>query len=697
LTKALAKAKKAYAGPLGVNVVFVSDGSITEAYDLRTETPLRIDGDTITDILPERILLRFVQEGSDIYTPEKSTLTKRELIKVFADANDLLRKEGLREGVERFTEFSNLLFLKMISEIEADREQNGEQRIIDKKFCWDQFNKRDAQGMFDYINDTILPRLAGKYNHSGDVFQTSLLIKNPLTLKRIVDKLSELQLLDADSDIKGDAFEYFLKNSVTVGNDLGEFFTPRHIVKLIVDLVDPRFGETVYDPCCGTGGFLIEAFRHVKAKVKQTPTAIATLKEKTFYGRELTGTAKIAKMNMILTGDGHNNIKQMDSLENPVKGKYDVVLTNFPFSQQTDFGSYYGFTTDDANPIFLKHIIDALSKKGRAGVVVPDGLLYDEQGEYVKIRKILLTQCNLIAVIKLHNFVFRPFTGQPTSILIFEKGSATKSVWFFDVSEDGYKKSSSKRGRLSRKENDLPLLRQIWSEKSQTAQSWRASVRDIARHRYSLSADTYDPKVTRNRKFDEVALRTVADAELGKTPAKTDYNSERIGHKILKYRDIEDSGKINWNDDDEGWVRSTNGLREVQDGDVLLVASGHSSESIGTKAAFVKIPDGIPRPVYFVGELLRIRILRPDSKMLPSYLINYLLTPMGYKAIQRCVKGMHLTKGRAKEIKVVKAPFDAQTELMGRISTYQKTIDKCLSDIDSAERARVGVIAEFLQ
>ena len=117
--------------------------------------------------------------------------------------------------------------------------------------------------MLDYINDTILARLVNRYNHSGDVFQRKLLINSPATLKRIVDRLSALTLLSADSDIKGDAFEYFLKNSVTVGNDLGEYFTPRHIVKLMVELVDPRYGETIYDPCCGTGGFLIYAgFAH---------------------------------------------------------------------------------------------------------------------------------------------------------------------------------------------------------------------------------------------------------------------------------------------------------------------------------------------------------------------------------------------------------------------------------------------------
>ena len=211
---ALDQSIKKYAIPLGVPIVFATDGSITETHDIRSGTTLRLDGDLITDLLSENMLLRFVAEGFSITTPVEVSLSKQQLIRVFKEANDLLRNEGLREGVERFTEFSNLLFLKLISEIEDDRERRGEARILERRYCWDQFCNRNAEDMLDYVNDTILPRLVDRYNHSGDVFQRKLLIANPATLKRIVDKLSNLTLLNVDSDIKGDAFEYFLKNKV---------------------------------------------------------------------------------------------------------------------------------------------------------------------------------------------------------------------------------------------------------------------------------------------------------------------------------------------------------------------------------------------------------------------------------------------------------------------------------------------------
>ena len=347
------EAVEKYADPLNIDIIFVSDGTIVESFDRRSSSPLLLDDEPVTELLPPKLLLRFANEGPSLLTPTKVQQTKKELITVFAEANDLLRKEGLRQGVERFSEFSNLLFLKLISEIEDKREADGEARHLEAKFCWGAFETKPAGEMLDYINNSILPRLVNSYNHSGEVFHSRLQIANASTLEAIVKRLSKLSLLDTESDVKGDAFEYFLKHSVTVGNDLGEHFTPRHVVRLIVELINPAFGETVYDPCCGTGGFLIEAFRHIAHNIKMTLETRRVLENKTIYGRELTGTARIAKMNMILAGDGHTNITQEDTLKSPVKGTYNVVLTNFPFSQDTDVSKYYGLDTEDANPVFL--------------------------------------------------------------------------------------------------------------------------------------------------------------------------------------------------------------------------------------------------------------------------------------------------------------------------------------------------------
>ncbi len=351
LQKAIKQAED-YARCLNIKIIFAVDGAIIEAREVTSGNNLKLDGQVITDLVSEKLLLRFVEQGSDVFSPQEVAHTKNDLIEIFSYANDLLRQEGMREGVERFTEFSNLLFLKLIDEIENERGMEGGPRRLEERYCWSSFYKKNEKDLLDYLNDTVLPKLVGKYNHSGDVFERNLGIKNPAILKKIVDKLSELTLSNTDSDIKGDAFEYFLKNSISVGNDLGEYFTPRHIVKLMVGLVDPKYGDKVYDPCCGTGGFLIEAFRHIKNKIKLTNQSREYLEDKTIYGRELTGTAKIAKMNMILAGDGHTNINQMDALSKPVKEEYDIILTNYPFSQPTEYGPLYGLNTIEGNPVF---------------------------------------------------------------------------------------------------------------------------------------------------------------------------------------------------------------------------------------------------------------------------------------------------------------------------------------------------------
>ena len=431
LKKALEQAIDLYAKPLDIKIIFVTDGTIIETFDIRSNSTLKIDEDVITDFLTEKQLLKFVEEGAFVFSPDKVAYTKRELIKIFEEADGLLRKEGLREGVERFTEFSNLLFLKLISEIEEDRDNIGEGRILEKKYCWESFYQLDAERMLEYINNIILPRLVDKYNHSGDVFQKELLIKNPENLKKIVDKLSKLKLLDTDSDIKGDAFEYFLKKAVSVGTDLGEYFTPRHIVKLIVELTDPKFQDKIYDPCCGTGGFLIEAFKHIKRKCKQTKENIEFLKEKTIYGRELTGTSKIAKMNMILAGDGHTNIINQDFLEfkKMHNNIYDVSIGNMPFGKKIN------------EPAFVEGFLDVIKKDGYSIFIVPSGIIgTTSKRDYIKIREKLLTEGQIIKLISLPQGVFAPYTFSKTYIIFWKKGKPKENynIEFIEIDNDGF-------------------------------------------------------------------------------------------------------------------------------------------------------------------------------------------------------------------------------------------------------------------
>lgn len=242
----------------------------------------------------------------------------------------MLRGEGLRAGIERFGEFANILFLKLISESEQIKRESGIPTKFDVACSWDSIKQIPISTRIEYINKTVYDKLNALYD--TDIF-TPLQIRDASILKEIMDKLDPLMLTDVDSDVKGDAFEYFLKASTSTKNDLGEYFTPRHIVKTMVRLVNPQIGEKIYDPFCGTGGFLIESFRYIHNNMARTEANMKTLRESTVYGNEITNTARITKMNMILAGDGHSNIKMLNT---DMSHTYDQSI-NLP---RTDFQNF---------------------------------------------------------------------------------------------------------------------------------------------------------------------------------------------------------------------------------------------------------------------------------------------------------------------------------------------------------------------
>jgi len=509
LEKALQQAIDKYAKPLDVLIIFVYDSTFIKTWDLRNDKELTIDENVLTQLISEEKLLRFIETGSNIeeITPEVKH-TREELIRVFKWANDLLRKEGLR-NLDRFVEFSNLLFIKIISEIEDDREKKGLSRRLPKDICWESFSKeKDQKKMLNYINDTVLEKgFAKEYNHTDDIFQMKLKIQNPKTVKQIVEKLSTLTLINTESEIKGDAFEYFLK-SLAPGNDLGEYFTPRHIVKFMVSLINPKYGNTILDPFCGTGGFLIEAFRYIKTTIDENDeTIMKNLKETSVFGIELTDTYKIAKMNMIITGDGHNNIVQDDTAKNTYWDKilssykekgildklytikengFDVIFSNIPYGQTTNYGNTYPIPSIQGDSIFIQFIIKSLADGGKCAVIVPEGLLF--KSEHKSLRKHLIDTCDLQAVISLPSGVFYPYAGVKTNILVFKKGERTNKTWFYKVEHDGFE-LSAKRKRIS--DNDLPDALEKFSERVTSENSLTVLRKDIEHKEYRLNYTSY--------------------------------------------------------------------------------------------------------------------------------------------------------------------------------------------------------------
>ena len=455
-----------YAKALDAPIVFATDGLFCKSYHTKFDRTPILNGEELDEFLRETLAIKYLATWEVNTVSEKVRVDRKALINIFDEANNMLRGDGLRAGIERFGEFANILFLKLISENERIKNESGKKTAFDDSCHWDIIKQIPKSGRLDYINQVY-----GKLNslYKTEIF-TPLTIRSEDILKEIMDKLDPLTLTDVDSDVKGDAFEYFLKESTATKNDLGEYFTPRHIVKTMVKLVNPQIGEKIYDPFCGTGGFLIDSFRHIENTMARTDINYKTLREETIYGNEITNTARITKMNMILAGDGHSNINMKDSLANPVDGTkeydeiqsdgtikkrhgYDIVLTNMPYSQKTKYGNLYDMPSNNGDSICVQHCMKAInstSENGRMALVVPEGFLFRK--DLSKTRELLLKNCDLQSVISLPQGVFLPYTGVKTNIMYATKinqnlkaSQKRKDFWYFDVKSDGYTLDNHRR------------------------------------------------------------------------------------------------------------------------------------------------------------------------------------------------------------------------------------------------------------
>lgn len=457
LNEALKQAKE-YAEALNCPIAYASDGSTIKTLHLSNLKPLILNGEELDEFISESLALQFLKTNEYNTIDQQVIKSRKELINIFASANKELRKEGLQAGIERFSNFCNILFLKIFSEDEETRQAQGSEQRIAKEYHWNYFKNKDGNELLAYVNDTVLKHFQKEYG--TDIF-VPLQLKNPLTLKKIIDSLDPLSLVDTNSDIKGDAFEYFLKAYLANQNkDLGEYFTPRHIVKTLVKLVNPKFGETVYDPFCGTGGMLIEAFRHIYNKMPRNERTLQQLQQETIYGAEITKNARITKMNMILTGDGHNNIIRVDSLKNPSEKKYDVVITNMPFSlgSYDEYAGLYQLGSSNGNSLCIEHCfhaIDSNSENPRIGIIVPEGILFDKK--FKKLREYIYKNSYVKDIVSLPSGAFKPYTEVKTSILYLTKvnqnNKTQQSIWHYTVKNDGYTLNTKRQKKAG--ENDL--------------------------------------------------------------------------------------------------------------------------------------------------------------------------------------------------------------------------------------------------
>ncbi len=456
----LAKTKEQalnYAKILGTKIIILFDGIQTKNYWVENQEELLEDGLEIDTIKGLNFYKKFIQKNTNNYINDNISInSKEDLIAVFAFTNQKLRKAGITKGMERFFEFSNLLFLKLISESNDIIAENIPQYVK-----WETYKNKSGEELLRYINDIVVPTLENIFNNKGEkTLFTKLIIKDTISLKHIIEKLDKLNLNGIKTDIKGDAFEYFIQQYNSSNNDLGEYFTPRHIVNFLVKLANPKYGEKIYDPFCGTGGILISSFNHIKDVLLKnnflTETVLKDIKENTVFGSEISSNARIAKMNMILTGDGHSNINQQDTLLNPIKEKFDVVITNIPFNLEGTAKDFYSLLSDNGNSQSIQHIINSLNNKpiARAYIIVPESILNNK--ELKNLRKFLVDNHLLKQIISLPSGVFLPYTEAKASVLVLQgfNNKPIEKICYTIIKNDGFTLTQRRR-KINNKINDI--------------------------------------------------------------------------------------------------------------------------------------------------------------------------------------------------------------------------------------------------
>ena len=457
-----------YAKRIKAPIVYATDGVYIKNLHIEKNTSLILNNESINEFIKESIALKFIKDNVYNEIDKKVIQSRRDLITIFKSVNQDFREAGIRNGIERIDIFCNILFLKVISELSTLEDKTI--KLPPSSYLWDNFKNKKNIDLLDFLNKQAFDYFKDSYG--GEVLSEIRIRENKAyILNNIIEKLDNLWLSDTNADIKGEAFEYFLRNYGGADTDFGEYFTPRHIVKLMVKLLNPRFGETIYDPFCGTGGMLIESFKHIKKRMPLNKNTIKQLRNNTVYGRELTSMSRVAKMNMILTGDGHSNIIEIDSYENPVKNKYNVVITNIPFGikmKTNHVNLYEPINTDSAEICGVLHCLDALEDGGRAGIIVPDGILSTTNNAYTKLRKIITEKYNLETIISLPNYTFLPNTGIKANVLLLKKNLKSQKnqnhIWYFNIQNDGFTPDAYRK-KLDG-DNDIDILQSKCTELS---------------------------------------------------------------------------------------------------------------------------------------------------------------------------------------------------------------------------------------
>ena len=510
---------------------------------------------------------------------------------------------GISNPLTAIEQITYLLFMKRLDELDqkrqADAEWTGEnyiskftgtwippeernwpaaeQRPIDKRSLrWSEFKRMQAEEMLQHVQGKVFPFLkdlnGAESNFTHHMKNAVFIIPKPALLVEAVKTIDEIfEVMEKDSqekgqafqDIQGDVYEFLLSEIATAGKN-GQFRTPRHIIKLMAELVQPQLGHRIADPACGTGGFLLGAYQYIvtqlaiKAGSKNLEpdedgfvrTSVAagltekaqTILQESLYGYDIDATmVRLGLMNLMMHGIDEPHIDYKDTLSKSYteEAEYDIVLANPPFTGSIDKGDInenLQLSTTKTELLFVENIYRLLKKGGTACVIVPQGVLFGSGKAFRDLHQTLVERCDLKAVITLPSGVFKPYAGVSTAILLFTKvwgrkdkvsKPATEHVWFYEMAADGY----SLDDKRSKQEGSGDLqgiiaqyrARNAEADADRTAKCFMVPRTEIAdeKNNFDLSLSRYKAEVFEEVQYDApgVILDRLIQAEVGDVDA----------------------------------------------------------------------------------------------------------------------------------------------------------------------------------
>lgn len=445
---------------------------------------------------------------------------------------------GITNPLEVIEQFTYLLFIKGLDDKEIIKENDALLLGIDfdrtfpedkQNLRWSKFKNFEAETMYDVVSNEVFTFIKNLHTNKDSAYAKYMgdaifKIPTPLMLSKIIDGIDNIDM-DENKDTKGDLYEYLLSKVATAGTN-GQFRTPRHIIDMIVKLMKPTPQDVIVDPAAGSAGFLVSSQAYLR-KNHADLFLVQGLKEHfnndMFYGFDMDRTMlRIGAMNMMLHGVDNPNIEYKDSLSeaNTDKDKFSLVLANPPFKGSLDYEQVSAdllkvTKTKKTELLFLALFLRILKTGGRCASIVPDGVLFGSTGGHKSIRKEIVENHKLEAIISMPSGVFKPYAGVSTAIMIFTKTGTggTDKVWFYDMKADGYS-LDDKRNPIE--DNDINDIVERFSnldkevDRKRTEQSFFVPVEEIRDNGYDLSINKYKEIEYEEVKYDspqEIMLR----------------------------------------------------------------------------------------------------------------------------------------------------------------------------------------------